>query len=90
VPTVRLTPHLRRFFADLPSEVSVEAATVRDAVAALEARWPGLGFYVTDEQGMLRQHVAVFLDGRRVEDRALRDAVAPSSVVHIVQALSGG
>jgi hypothetical protein len=45
---------------------------------------------VTDEQGMLRQHVAVFLDGRRVEDRALRDAVAPSSVVHIVQALSGG
>jgi len=90
VPSVVLTPHLRRFF-DLPDGIEVEGETVSQVVAALDRRWPGLGFYVTDEQGTLRKHVAVWVDGRRVEDRErLSDPVPRDGKVTILQALSGG
>ena len=49
------------------------------------------GRYILDDQGHLRQHVVVFIDGRRVSDRAaLDDKLAPGSNVHVLQALSGG
>ncbi len=87
---VSFTPHLRRFF-DLPDVCELEAATVADLVRGLDGRWPGLGFYITDEQGRLRQHVAVWVDGTQVEDEErLGDALTADSVVHILQALSGG
>ena len=90
MPTVVLTPHLRRFF-DLPGRIEAAGETVAEVLASLDARWPGLAFYVTDEQGRLRQHVAIWVDGRRVEDRAaLADAVGPDGQVTILQALSGG
>jgi hypothetical protein len=91
VATVEFTPHLRSFFPDLPVQAHVEARTIAEVVRRLEERWPGFAFYVTDEVGRLRQHVAVWVDGRRVEDRnTLGDAVSPESTVHILQALSGG
>lgn len=87
---VRFTPHLRQYFP-LPDEHEVEAGTVAELVAALDRRWPGLGFYVTDERGRLRQHVAIWVDGARLRDpRALGDALAAESRVTILQALSGG
>ena len=87
---VSFTPHLRRYF-DLPGTCQVEAADVAALVRELDARWPGLGFYITDEQGRLRQHVAVWVDGALVKDREqLGDAVSAESDVHILQALSGG
>ncbi|TWU00285.1 hypothetical protein Pla108_12340 [Botrimarina colliarenosi] len=47
--------------------------------------------YVLDEQGRLRRHVAVFVDGRLITDRlGLSDAVTPTSEVFVMQALSGG
>lgn len=47
--------------------------------------------YVLDDQGRLRQHMAVFVDGRHIRDRtALADPVAPDAVVDLIQALSGG
>jgi hypothetical protein len=90
VATALLTPHLKRFFP-LPDQVPVPAGTVAGVVAELDRRWPGLGFYITDERGRLRKHVAIWVDGRRVEDReGLTDLVGPSSRVHVLQALSGG
>ena len=88
--TVRFTPHLRRFF-DLPDAHDVQAGTVSELVEMLDAAWPGLGFYVTDERGRLRKHVTIWIDGERVRDREeLGDALGPDSEVHILQALSGG
>ena len=88
--TAHLTPHLRRFFA-FSDPVPVAPGTVADVVAELERRWPGLGFYITDEQGRLRKHVAIWVDGRRLADRErLSDPVGPTSEVHVLQALSGG
>ena len=50
-----------------------------------------LAYDVLDDQGALRQHVAVFIDGRRCRDRQHQgDALRPDAVVHVLQALSGG
>ena len=87
---IRFTPHLRAFF-DLPETAQAQAATLGELVGTLDAMWPGLGFYVTDEQGRLRKHVAVWIDGKRVTERdKLDQALQPESEVHILQALSGG
>ncbi|MDF1700128.1 MAG: hypothetical protein P1V36_03085 [Planctomycetota bacterium] len=88
--TVRFTPHLRRFF-DLPDTWAVEAGTVAQVVERLDERWPGLGFYITDERGALRQHVAVWVAGSQVKDRiTLQDAVPADSTIDILQSLTGG
>ena len=47
--------------------------------------------YVLDEQGKIRQHMVVFIDGELVRDRdSLSDPVKPSSMIDVIQALSGG
>ncbi|WAC72608.1 MoaD/ThiS family protein [Roseateles sp. SL47] len=68
-----------------------------DAVAlkaALEQAFrvnPRLRAYILDDQGHLRTHVAVFIDGQRVQDRrGLSDPLGPASKVYVLQALSGG
>jgi len=62
--------------------------------AVLEAAFvdrPALRGYVLDDQGAVRQHVAVFVDGERLRDVARQsDPVRPDSVIHVMQALSGG
>jgi hypothetical protein len=47
--------------------------------------------YVLDEQGKIRQHMVVFIDGEMVRDRDdLSDVVRADSVIDVIQALSGG
>jgi hypothetical protein len=47
--------------------------------------------YIVDDQGRLRKHVVVFIDGEMIEDRdGLRDPVGPASDLVVMQALSGG
>lgn len=68
----------------------VDAGTVRGALEAAFTAAPRLRGYVLDDQGALRPHVAVFVDGRAVADRSLEQAVPATAKVHVVQALSGG
>ena len=90
VATVRFTPHLSRFFP-LPAAYDTEAASLAALVEELDARWPGLGFYITDERGVIRQHVAVWVDGELIRDRTqLSEPLDPESQVTILQALTGG
>jgi hypothetical protein len=47
--------------------------------------------YVLDDQGALRKHMAIFIDGRQVRDRvALSDPVDADAVIDLIQSLSGG
>ena len=47
--------------------------------------------YVLDDQGRLRQHMAIFVDGLPIRDRkGLTDPVGADAVVDLIQALSGG
>ena len=89
---VEVTKHLFTFFPQLEGrEIVVEASTVADVVRALEKIAPGIGFYLCDERGRLRMHVNIFVGDERIADRQkLSDAVSSSSVVFIMQALSGG
>jgi molybdopterin converting factor small subunit len=87
---VRFTSGLRRFFPDL-REITLEAATVADLVAALDRYHPGLSAYIVDERGTLRKHVNIFVNDSMIQDRqALSDTLAADSRVFVVQALSGG
>lgn len=83
------TQQLRRF-TEVP-EIETRAATLRTALDDAFAANPRLRGYILDEQGHLRRHVVVFIDGRRVHDRAsLDDAIDAGSRVHVLQALTGG
>ncbi|QDV05138.1 hypothetical protein Poly30_06330 [Planctomycetes bacterium Poly30] len=89
---VELTSHLYQFFPTLEGQkIVVDGASVREVVDALEALAPGFAFYVCDERGRVRQHVNIFIESERIQDRGtLTDAVRPDSRVFILQALSGG
>lgn len=89
MPHVSFTPNLRRHLDAPPLQVTGE--TVAAAFEQVFRRHPELRGYLLDDQGRLRRHVAVFVDGRRVRDTAtLSDPVSPESEVCVVQALSGG
>jgi hypothetical protein len=86
---VAFTSQLQRF-TQTP-EFHTTAATLREALEAAFELNPRLRHYVLDEQGHLRAHVVVFIEGRRVLDRVtLADALAPDDKVYVLQALTGG
>ena len=89
MPVVALTAALGRF---LPApSVRVGGATVAAALDALFADSPGLRGYLLDDQGALRRHVAIYVNGAPVADRArLSDPVQPADEIHVFQALTGG
>jgi hypothetical protein len=71
--------------------MTVEAATVGDALARVFAEQPALRGYVLDEQGFVRHHVVIFVDGRAIADRRnLTDPVSSEGEIYVFQALSGG
>ncbi len=89
MPSVEFTSNLLRHLPTPRAEVL--GATVRGALEAVFAEQPALRGYVLDDQGALRVHVAVFVDGRGVIDRdGLTDALGERSEVFVMQALSGG
>ncbi|MGZ8266811.1 MAG: MoaD/ThiS family protein, partial [Burkholderiales bacterium] len=72
-------------------ESDVQGATVAQALAAVFAQAPQVRDYVLDEQGHVRRHVHIYVDGRRIADRErLTDAVSAESEIFVLQALSGG
>lgn len=87
--TVVFTPNLRRH-VECPTE-EVAGATVRAVLDAVFANNARLRTYVLDDQGALRHHMNVFVDGEQIADRErLSDPVRPASEVYVMQALSGG
>jgi hypothetical protein len=57
----------------------------------INLKYPGIQTYIVDEQGSLRKHVNIFINGDMIDDRAtLADRFEPDSEIYIVQALSGG
>ncbi|HTI17015.1 MAG TPA: MoaD/ThiS family protein [Trinickia sp.] len=69
----------------------IQANSVDKALAAVFVDEPRLRGYILDDQGALRRHLAVFVDGRPVRDRQhLCDPVDEESRIYVVQALSGG
>lgn len=89
MPRVVFTSNLQRHVSCPETEVA--AGTLRTVLAQVFAAQPQARGYVLDEQGHLRRHVTVFIDGRRVRDRVrLDEAVGAASEVYVMQALTGG
>ncbi len=89
MPKVSFTPNIQRHVAC--PETRAPGATVREVLDAVFAANPRARGYVLDDQGALRRHMAIFVDGTLIRDRTrLSDAVADTSTIHVFQALSGG
>jgi molybdopterin converting factor small subunit len=89
MPTVSFTSALQRFLA-APS-ADVEGATVGEALAAVFAKRPQLRGYVLDDQGAVRRHVSIYVNGEPIGDRTrLSDKVGPRDEIYVLQALTGG
>jgi sulfur carrier protein ThiS len=68
-----------------------EGATVREVLEQVFRGNEPLRSYLLDDQGGLRKHLALFVDGQQVRDRqGLNDTVGAESQIHVLQALSGG
>ena len=86
---VTFTANIQRHVAC--PDVVVNGGTIREALDAVFAGNPRARSYVLDDQGGLRKHMAIYLDGEIVRDRIrLAVPVTDDSVIHVFQALSGG
>jgi sulfur-carrier protein len=89
MPRLALTQHLQRYLTwstrDLPGD------TVAAVLASAHDSCPRLRGYILDEQGRVRKHVTIFIDGEPIADREkLSDTVRPNQEIFVMQALSGG
>jgi molybdopterin synthase sulfur carrier subunit len=88
VPVLVVLPRiLVNLFPGSVREVEVSASSVRDAIDALDARWPGMRDRVCDSRPAIRRHINVFVDG---EKAALDTPLAAGTEVIIMTAISGG
>lgn len=71
--------------------VSLDAATVGEALDALPGKVPGLRERVRDEHGRIRDHLNVFHNAEEIDrGDGERTALRDGDVVHLVPAMSGG
>lgn len=90
MPKVQFTKALHRFFKDL-TEIEIDAITIKDAVAEVEKKFPGIGDYILENNGSLRKHVNIFIGEDLIKDKEkLSDTIKQTDTIYIMQALSGG
>ena len=85
-------PGLLRTYTQGAETVALESKgddrTLADALAELDARYPGFKFRIVDEQGAIRPHIKIFVDGELARD--LDTPTRFAGELMIVGALSGG
>jgi molybdopterin synthase sulfur carrier subunit len=81
-------PALLRGMTGGQSEIEAPGETVRALIEELEARYPGIGERLMEDD-RLRPNIAVVVDGVRSR-QGLRQPVSEQSEVHFVPAISGG
>jgi molybdopterin converting factor small subunit len=89
MPRVAFTANLQRHLSCLAQDVP--GCSVRAVLDAVFAANPRLCSYILDDQGRVRRHVAIYVNGERIVDRVrLSDEVREGDEVFVFQALSGG
>ena len=87
--TVRFTQNIQRHVPCPTREIA--GTTLRDVLNEYFRENERARGYVLDEQGKVRQHMIVFIDGEMARDRdRLSDPVKENSLIDVIQALSGG
>ena len=89
--TVRVPTQLRALTAN-EGEIVLDAATVREAIAGLDARHPGIGERLLDpDSGELRRFVNLYLADEDVRFlKGLDTPIDAGQVLSIVPAVAGG
>lgn len=83
------TPNLAR--QTLCPDTDIPATSIAQLFTEYFSRHPAVRGYVLDDQGAVRKHIMVLVDGLNLRDRlTLSDALTPESEVFVFQALSGG
>ena len=85
--TVHLPKTLLPLFAGLDQVEQAGGATVSEALASLDARWPGLRDRICEPGPQLRRHILVFVDQ---DPAALDTPVADGSRIDVITAITGG
>ena len=71
--------------------IDAAPGTLRDALEALWARYPGLRDRIVTEQGEIRQHINVFVGDENTRfARGLSTKIVVDAEISIVPAISGG
>jgi molybdopterin converting factor small subunit/photosystem II stability/assembly factor-like uncharacterized protein len=70
------------------SSVDVQGGSVGEVLGRLEGEYPKLTGWVRDEQGRIRRHVNVFLNGERTKSPEAH--VDAGDTIYILPAISGG
>lgn len=90
MPKVRIPTPLRKF-TDGEAQVAVEGGNLRAVIDNLQARHPGLGERLLDDDGQLRRFVNVFVRDEDVRfQQGLDTELEDGDTVSIVPAVAGG
>lgn len=84
-------PTILRTYTGGAAEVTVSGGTLAEAIADLDAQYPGIGARVLDDDGRLRRFVNVYVNDDDV--RFLEDLATPTpdgANVSIIPAVAGG
>ena len=85
--TTRVASPLRSY-TDGRAIVEAEGRTVREALADLDKRYPGMRFRMIDEQDRIRPHIRLYVNTEAVEH--LDHRIGQGDTLHLICALSGG
>lgn len=87
---IDFTSALKRFFPNI-KQTNISATSLPELLDKLEAQHPGIKDYIVEEDGSLRKHINIFVDGQLISDRQqLSDPIKEEDEILIFQALSGG
>lgn len=84
-------PTILRTYTGGAADVTVEGATLADALADLDRQYPGIGARILDDDGKLRRFVNVYVNDDDV--RFLEDLATPTpdgASISIIPAVAGG
>lgn len=85
--TLLLPAALLRLFPGATRRSRLRAGTVAEAMAALDARWPGMRDRLCDSRPAIRRHINIFVDGEKAD---LATPLREDGEMLVSTAMSGG
>ena len=90
MPHLEFTSQLAQH-VECPATQRVTATSLHEALETMFTQFPGLRTYLTKEDGSLKQHIAIFIDGEMLPHGDSLDVrVSDNSEIFVMQALAGG
>lgn len=71
--------------------MTLDARTCAEWLESLNAMYPGMRSWLVEADGRFREHLSVFISGRRLPPRAhASEPLASGAEVWVIRAISGG